>query len=149
MLVKILPGSAMRNNYDGFTLIELLVALVILVVGLLGLLQSINIAMEKSVETVCRNEATAVANERILQCSSLSFNDIVFNKWTTMKRAPQGVFKNYSVQTTTTYLTNPPGGGRLQEQPASTRIDVNVTWKVKNNRYTHSASSVVSTSNAQ
>ena len=138
----------MLDNRNAFTLIELLIALVILVVGLLGLLQTMNFAMERSVETMARNEATVVANERILQCSSLSFNDIVFNKWTTVSRAPQGVFKNYSVQTVTTYLTNPPSS-RLQQQPASTRIDVNVTWKVRNSRYSHSASSVVSTSNAQ
>ena len=148
MLVKTLQGYAMLANRNAFTLIELLIALVILVVGLLGLLQTINVAMERSVETIARNEATVLANERILQCSSLNFNDIVFNKWTTISRAPQGVFKNYSVQTVTIYLTNPPST-RLSQQPASTRIDVNVTWKVKNSRYTHSASSVVSTSSAQ
>ena len=145
---KFLPGCVMQNNYNGFTLIEFLVAIVILMVGLLGLLQSINIAMEKSVETIFRNEATVLANERVVQCSNLGFNDIVFDKWTTMQRAPRGAFKNYSVQTKTTFLTNPPSS-RLQGQPASTQIDVNVTWKVKKNSYTHSVSSVVTTPSAQ
>lgn len=142
----------MRDNHDGFTLIELLVALLILMVGLLGLLQSINVAMEKSVESVYRNEASVVANERILQCGSLSFNDIVFNKWTTMRRAPRGVFKNYSVQTITTPLTTGPlaaDGVTKLANTASTRLDVNVRWTVKNKPYTHSASSVISTSNTQ
>ncbi|MDD2541531.1 MAG: prepilin-type N-terminal cleavage/methylation domain-containing protein [Desulfuromonadaceae bacterium] len=141
----------MQNNCNGFTLIEFLVALVILMVGLLGLLQSINLAMEKSVETVYRNEASVLANERIAQCSSLSFNEIVFNKWTTMQRAPRGGFKNYSVQTIVTSLTTGPldlDGTKLANT-ASKQIDVNVHWTVKSKGYSHSASSVISTSNEQ
>lgn len=140
----------MQDKKAGFTLIEFMVAILILMVGLLGLLQAVNLAFNKTSETVYRNEATSVANERVVQCSSMSFSDLVMNKWTTMSRAPRGVFKNYSVQTVVTDLTTGPvDSGTKLANTASKKVVVNVNWRIKGNHYTHSVSSVVSSSNTQ
>jgi type IV pilus assembly protein PilV len=53
------------SNRSGFTLIEVLVAMVITLVGLLGLLQSINIAMEHNVRNHLREEATRVGEREM------------------------------------------------------------------------------------
>lgn len=49
-----------RNN-KGFTLIELMAAMVITLVGLLGLLQTINLSMEHNLRNQLRDEATLIA----------------------------------------------------------------------------------------
>ena len=138
----------MRDNQAAFTLIEFMVAILILMVGLLGLLEAVNMAYSKTAETAFRNEGLTVANERITQCSALRFSDLVMNKWTTMSRAPRGVFKNYSVQTVVTDLTTGPvDNGVVLANTASKQVVVNVAWRLKGTRYTHSVTSIVSTSN--
>lgn len=147
----------MKNNQHGFTLIEVLVALVILMVGLLGLLQSINLAMDKSMETVYRNEASVVANELIQSVGVAGeYKDITNTgaspAWRLVKRYPRGIFKNYSVQTVISQLTTAPldvDGTTKLANTDSKQIDVNVHWTVKGRRYSHSASTIISTSNAQ
>lgn len=133
---------AMINNNAGFTLIEFLVAIVILMIGLLGMLSGVNLAVEKSVESSVRNEAIALADERMMKKRSKVFSTI--SAGTT--NAPQsqtsrffrGVYKNYSVQETVNFTT-----------PNSKEIILNVSWKFKNKRNTHSISSYISTTNAQ
>jgi type IV pilus assembly protein PilV len=49
-----------QNNKNGFTLIEVLVAIVIMMVGLLGLLQSVNIALEANFRNQQREEVVRV-----------------------------------------------------------------------------------------
>ena len=138
----------MIDNNKGFTLVEFLVAIVILMVGLLGMLQAINLAMGKTVETAFRNEAFAVANEELISKTGKSFSALstsTASSWRLVRRQPRGIFKNYSVQTVVTQLT----GVGLTGTPGSKQIDVNVRWKIKNNTFTHSISSVLSTSNIQ
>lgn len=52
-----------NKNNSGFTLIEVLVAIVIMMVGMLGLLQSINIAMEYNLKNHLRDEAVFVGEK--------------------------------------------------------------------------------------
>ena len=59
-----MPAISMSNR-SGFTLIEVLVAMVITLVGLLGLLQSINLAMEHNVRNHLREEATRVGEREM------------------------------------------------------------------------------------
>jgi type IV pilus assembly protein PilV len=48
------------QNKSGFTLVEVLVAIVIMMVGLLGLLQSVNIALETNFKNQQRDEVVRV-----------------------------------------------------------------------------------------
>ena len=54
---------ARLNDNSGFTLIEFLAAIVILMVGLLGLMQSANVAISTSRQNQLRNEASLVADQ--------------------------------------------------------------------------------------
>jgi type IV pilus assembly protein PilV len=128
----------MISNEHGFTLLEFLVAIVILTVGLLGLLQCINLAMEKNLESMYRTEAVMLADARMMQKRSISFASLS----TTVANPPKillgrdtrGVFKNYSVQEIITQSTT-----------NSKEIVINVFWKKKDKSFSHSVSSFVST----
>ncbi|MEI6208318.1 MAG: prepilin-type N-terminal cleavage/methylation domain-containing protein [Desulfuromonadales bacterium] len=124
----------MINNNSGFTLVEFLIATVILMVGLLGMLQGINIAMEKNIGNVVRNEAYLVADDNMMNQRNLQF-DSLFAKVSSarLQRYARGIFKNYSVKTTVSLAT-----------ASSKEIRVDVSWSHRNQRYSHSVSSFVS-----
>jgi len=134
----ILPGAyVMINNNAGFTLIEFLVAIVILMVGLLGMLQAINVAMDKNLDNIYRTEAVLLADDRMMLERTSTFTSLsttVANPPATVVARPiRGVMKNYSVQ-------------QIVSQPTtlSKQIVFNISWRKKNTRYTHSISSIVS-----
>jgi len=128
----------MIRKESGFTLIEFLVAIVILMVGLLGMLQAINVAMEKNLDNILRTEAVMLADDHMMLKRSKSFSSLS----TTVANPPskavplryvRGVLKNYSVQ-------------EIISQPTanSKQLVVNVYWRKKNTRNTHTISSIVS-----
>jgi type IV pilus assembly protein PilV len=129
----------MTNDCSGFTLVEFLVAIVILMVGMLGLLQSINLALDKNLETTFRNEAIMLADDRMMRKRSIGFKIFsgadttsVSNNYSQLN--VRGILKNYSVNETIQKATN-----------NSQQIIVNVSWKKKGVRHSHSVSSFVST----
>ncbi|MBK5276680.1 MAG: prepilin-type N-terminal cleavage/methylation domain-containing protein [Desulfuromonadales bacterium] len=129
--------SAFRNN-DGFTLIEFAVSVVILSVGLLGLLQAVNLAISSNLTNTMRNEATVVADEQLsTRIAAISTSDAApFTASPAnlnVSRKIYNGFKNYSVARAETVTGN-----------NSMEINVTVSWVHKNSRYTHNASSVVS-----
>jgi type IV pilus assembly protein PilV len=136
----------MTNNTSGFTLVEFLVAMVILMIGLLGMLQGINLAISMNLESVLRNEAVSVADELMMKTRANNYSDVNSISWGAMpteftNRQIRGVFKHYSVQqnvfTRTSSATSPS---------RSKEIIVDVRWRYKNKSGTHSVSSVVSKS---
>lgn len=131
-------------NNRGFTLIEVLIATVILMVGLLGLLQGINLAMDKSMENVFRNEALLVADDYMMAKRSRSFGSLSTNsvanpavKITAGQRYTRGVYKNYSVLQTVTQISGDNVAGTKQ-------IDIFVTWSYRKHSFNHGISSFVS-----
>lgn len=125
-------------NRVGFTLIEFLVAIVILMVGLLGLLQTVNYALSHNLSNQLRQEALMMADERMNVQKSKPFALIsttpapyVHND--SVQRAINNGFQNYSVVTSNSDLTN-----------QSKHIDIQVIWRHKGTRYNHSMSSLVS-----
>jgi len=129
----------MTDNCSGFTLIEFLVAIVILMVGMLGMLQCINVASDKNLETTFRNEAIMLADERMMRKRSAGFKIFSGVDTTDVNNGfsqlnVRGILKNYSVSETIQKATN-----------NSQQIIINVSWKKRNNRYSHSISSFVST----
>jgi type IV pilus assembly protein PilV len=124
-------------NNRGFTLVEFLVAIVILMVGLLGMLQGINLAIDKSMENVLRNEALTVADDLMMAKRNKSFaalSTITTN--VNMSRYTRGVYKNYSAQQIVSSAS-----------PQTKEVIVNISWKYKNIKNKHSVSSYVSTTN--
>lgn len=64
---------ALPTSRAGFTLVEVMVAVVILLVGLLGLLQSVNIATEQNMKNMFRQEATRLLDNRLMVIKSLPY----------------------------------------------------------------------------
>jgi type IV pilus assembly protein PilV len=69
------PKVSPLNN-SGFTLVEMLMAMLVMTVGLLGLLQSVNVAYRHSQRDTLRKEATLLAEARMHDWCSRRFGDI-------------------------------------------------------------------------
>lgn len=117
----------------GFTLIEFLVAIVILMVGLLGLLQTINLSLQHNLTTQLRNEAVSVADDFMSRELSKTFDLISTSTGNfSMNRKVAASFKIYSVERSGTSISN------------SKQVNVIIIWRHKGNRYQHETTAVVS-----
>lgn len=126
-------GVTANTNNSGFTLVEFLVAIVILMVGLLGLLQTVNYAISHNMVNQLRQEALILGDERMNHEKAKPFAAISTNTRTfVVPRTINGAFRNYSVVKTGSSLT-----------AHSTNIDFQLFWHYKGQRYVHSISSVV------
>lgn len=122
----------MRSN-DGFTLVEFLVAIVILMVGLLGLLQVVNVGYNQNMQTQLRNEAVALLDEEMSREVAKGFaNASTSRKSYQVSRKVLTGFKNYSVE-------QQPGASI----PNSKQISFVVSWRHKGMRSTHAASTIL------
>lgn len=126
----------MCKSEQGFTLIEFLVAIVILMVGLLGLLQTVNIALQHNLNSQLRSEAVAVADSLMAKELSKGF-DLVSTTTRNMTENRQMLrsFKSYSAQRTGSALSY------------SKQVSIRVWWKHKGATYSHETNSVVSKTN--
>lgn len=125
----------MINNSNGFSLVEFLVAIVILMIGLLGLLQVINVAVDQNLGNVFRNEAVSVVDEMMMKKREKSFDSLsTGTKTVAVKRAIRGIDKNFTVTEQVSGITS-----------NSKQISIDASWTKKNSTYNHSATSVVST----
>lgn len=130
----------------GFTLIEVLVAIVILMIGLLGMLSGIDLALKENVKNTLRNEAVLVADDLMMSTRAKQFISLsttvtpafVFDltRFPESRRYVRGLYKNYSVRRTITPKT-----------PQTKEVVIEVSWNYKNQQYTHAVSSFVSTTN--
>ncbi len=116
----------MFRNSSGFTLVEFLVAVVILMVGMLGLLQAVNVALQHNASTQIRNDAVAVGDEQMSRELAKPFEAVSTG---TTRRVVARPFlsgmRNYSVTRSGVDMTN------------SKQVNIQVSWKYKNVRYTH------------
>ncbi len=124
----------MCKDDKGFTLIEFLVAIVILMVGMLGLLQSVNISLYHNLATQLRNEAILVADGEMSKQLSRPFELVSTASVATFepRKILMGGFKNFSVFRTGASFSN------------SKELNVEVSWHYKGNRYTHQTASAIS-----
>jgi type IV pilus assembly protein PilV len=119
-------------NNRGFTLIEVVVAILIMMVGLLGLLASINLAMDVNLRDYMRDEAVRVGEKAMNTTKNSGYASIATGTTTqTISEHVRGIAKNYSVTTTVTQLPN------------SRQISIVVAWTYKGQTYFHGVDSVV------
>jgi type IV pilus assembly protein PilV len=109
----------------GFTLIEMLMALLVLTVGLLGLLQSVNVAYEHNVRNRLREAATLVAEEQMNAFRRMTSSSGSYANRMTVSRIVSGVGKTFTV----TRESRPMQDTR--------RLRVTVGWGFKNQSTTH------------
>ncbi|MHB8120883.1 MAG: type IV pilus modification PilV family protein [Desulfuromonadaceae bacterium] len=121
-------------NKKGFTLIEFLVAIVIMMVGLLGLLQTVNYAMSHNMNNQLRQEAVMVADELMQIEMAKPFENIVIG---TENKSPQRIV-NGNPYSYAVVITNSSPTAR------TININLNVSWTYKQVQYEHAISSLVS-----
>jgi type IV pilus assembly protein PilV len=122
----VLAAISMQNK-SGFTLIEVLVAIVIMMVGLLGLLQSVNIAIEQNFRNQQRDEVVRVGEGVMNEMRAQAFGT-AFAVVTSVPSKLRGSNTNYRVTRTVIPIT----AGQTDQY----RVDVN--YKYKNFATNHS-----------
>jgi type IV pilus assembly protein PilV len=128
-------AMTVHTNKKGFTLVELLVAMVIMTVGLLGLLQTVIYAINFNMGNQLRQEAIMLADDRMNQEKIKTFDIIsspIVDRYP-VQRVVNGAFRNYSYVKTNSDLTT-----------RTKNIDIQVSWRYKGTRFSHSISSLVS-----
>jgi type IV pilus assembly protein PilV len=116
----------------GFTLIEFLVALVILTVGLLGLLNSVNVSIKHNLSNKNRSEAIMLADQIVSTDRARPFADISSTRRTVSGRSGLG-FINYSVV-------------KIVASPTTTtkHLNLRVKWREKDNPKEHQITTLIS-----
>ncbi|MSN26357.1 MAG: prepilin-type cleavage/methylation domain-containing protein [Geobacter sp.] len=128
-------------NKSGFTLIEFCIAVLIMMVGLLGLLQAVNMATEHNLGSLLRNEAISLADEKMVEAKILPFANLVSDA-SYINRRTRGGFKNYSVVRTTQpsrTVEYPPGVYTVTSQEVSVRV----SWRYKGTQLSHTVSTLI------
>jgi type IV pilus assembly protein PilV len=126
-----------RNN-DGFTLIEVLVSLLILMVMMMGILESLCVAIQHNMGNQLRNEGVRVADTEMAREMSKGFANVSTVSGTTFRsRRVMNALRNYSVSRSGNSLTN------------SKTVTFVISWYYKNQRYTHTVSSAIATTSQQ
>jgi type IV pilus assembly protein PilV len=123
----------LNSNNDGFTLVELLVSLVILMVGLLGLLQAINLSISTNVRNDMRTQAASIAEAQMANQKSLPFDNMTASveKSRVVPIALRSSFVNYSVAYSIEVIS-----------ANSKRVNIGVRWHHKSNNYEHVVTTV-------
>lgn len=130
MLLK----NKIYHNRSGFTLIEVMVSIIIMMVGLLGMLQAINLAMDKNIENQLRQKAIAVAEQQLNNLKGQSFGTIAAGTTSNFVRVATGsAFKNISVQRQITDLA--------VTDSKTKQVSIRVWWNYRGKPYEHQTAS--------
>ena len=128
--------SISMQNKSGFTLVELLVAMAIMLVSLLGLLHSVNIAIEYNLKNQMRNEVVRVAQDAMNEMRSRAFDSVTTSHVESVPTRLRNFNRTYGVTKTVINIPNPTTA------IVSRKYQVDVKWAYKNVSTTHSVLSV-------
>jgi type IV pilus assembly protein PilV len=120
------------RDTGGFTLIEVMVAMLISLVGLVGLLQAVNLAMEHNLKNQLRDEATLLAEQAMGNLKVRGFSQIssTFSPRQVPSRLRGGGLM---------YTLDRSG---IAMGPSAVQLVVRVGWRQKSASFTHEVRSV-------
>jgi type IV pilus assembly protein PilV len=132
----------------GFTLIEVMMAMLILIVGMLGLLQSINLALETNLRNQLREEAVYVGERSMNELRGKGFDNI-----SSVDSPALFTYKTYSVASKIRGTSRKYGVSRSTLtlakdglQPVTKQLNILVTWTYKGIAYENRVSAPTSIS---
>jgi predicted alpha/beta-fold hydrolase len=102
-----------------------------MMVGLLGLLATINLAMDMNTRDYMRDEAVRVGERAMNTTKNSGYANIVTTTTQTISTNIRGITKNYNVATT------------VEQLASSKHISIVVNWTYKGKTYYHGIDSVV------
>ena len=112
-----------------------MIAMLVLTVGLLGLLQAVNVSMEHNLKNSLRDSAVMVGEQQmnnLLQQGFAAESGATYGQFTTVKVNSRGFAKDYTVE-------------RSQMDVSSSRqFRVKVSWSVKGDTTNHEVLRVIS-----
>jgi type IV pilus assembly protein PilV len=117
-------------NNKGFTLLELMVAMVILMVGMLGLLSTINISIQQTAQDQLRELAIGVGEEQMRTMLAIPFGGTFSNNTT-----PVRPYRNAMVPFTVGRTSAALGSDSLE-------FTITVGWKHKGVNQQHQLKTV-------
>ena len=125
------PLEISPKNSRGFTLVEMLMAMLVMTVGLLGLLQSVQMAYQHSLRNRLREEAVHLAEERMHDWRRMAFENITAKvpKHEPVTKILGGTPRSYTV-------TREMAGMGSGTNPAK-KLTVGVAWTVKEEAASH------------
>jgi len=128
-VVTVIRQMSNRNN-SGFTLVEVIMAVLILLVGMLGLLQAVNLAMEVNLRNQVREEAVYVGERVMSELRGRGFDNISasYVTYSTPSKI-RGVSRKYGVQRSSVVLATESA------LPVTKQLEVVVTWNYKGVTY--------------
>ncbi len=128
-----------KSNDSGFTLIEVMVAVVILMIGLLGVMQALNLAIVTNLQNEMRTQATLIGENQVAKIKSMPFARITgaTERSFTLPVNIRSTIVNYTV---TKKIDAIPAGAT---SPTTKRVNVGVSWIQRGNKYDHVVSGVI------
>jgi type IV pilus assembly protein PilV len=127
--------SATYGKLNGFTLIEFVVAVLILTVGLLALLKTVEISIAQNASNKMRNDAVIIADEVMSRERVKPFARIISANST--RTINNGLtVKNYSIAELVTGMGGTP--------PTSKRVQLTVSWQEKGAKKNHYLTTIIS-----
>jgi len=129
------------RNRRGFTLIEVMVSIIILMVGLLGMFQAINLALDKNLENQLRQKGIAVAEQQLNDLKGRSFSNITGNTSGCVSVASGSAFKNISVQRQINDLA--------ATDSKTKQVSIRVWWNYRGRPYEHQTVSGIGSTELQ
>ena len=135
MRLPMLFRSDLCHDRSGFTLTEVMVAVLILMVGMLGMFQAINMGLDKNIENQLRQKGVEVAEQQMSDLKARQFLDSSGTTSLSVPVAIGSVFKNMSVQWQATELA--------ASNSQTKQISVRVWWRYRGQVYEHQTASGV------
>jgi type IV pilus assembly protein PilV len=133
-----------KSNNSGFTLLEVLVAVVILMVGLLGVMKALNLAIQTNLQNEMRTQGSMIGEAQMAKIKSLPFANITGATEKTFT-VPVNMRSAIVTYTVTKKIDSIPSGA---VSPTTKRVNVGVSWITRGNHHDYVVSSVVSKAGA-